>query len=218
MKITEIEVTNFIRQAEAGRFKPNWRHVFQHYGWELLGQGREGHVALHPEKNYAFKTWPSSSHYTDFVAFVRRHNNPHFPRFYRDSKRIPGTSFNYIAMEKLEPLQDNELILGYFPEMLWFTVELLKRNEWSEQSGAILHQLLVLFPGMVLPNLVPNSQFYKPDLAKAVWERVKEPPQAWKTAVEDLDSWVDKNSFSYDLFDFNFMLRGTTLVFVDPVH
>jgi hypothetical protein len=97
-------------------------------------------------------------------------------------------------------------------------VELLKRNEWSEQSGAILHQLLVLFPGMVLPNLVPNSQFYKPDLAKAVWERVKEPPQAWKTAVEDLDSWVDKNGFSYDLFDFNFMLRGTTLVFVDPVH
>lgn len=218
MKITEIQATNIIRQARRGRYDPHWIQVFDHYGWELLGHGREGYVALNPQKGYAFKIWPATSRYTNFVKFARANENPHFPRFYREPRQIPGTSFNYMAMEKLEPLQGNELLHGYFPEMLWFTLELLKRNEWSEQSGEILDLLQIVFPSLtVLPDLVPTSKFYKPDLAQAVWDRVKQPPDSWKTAVQMLDKWVVSHSYHYDLFSFNFMLRGSTLVFVDPI-
>lgn len=218
MKISEIEATNIIRQAHRSKVNPNWIQVFDHYGWELLGTGREGYVALNPQKGYAFKIWPSSSTYTDFVNFARANKNTHFPRFYREPKRIPGTGFYYIAMEKLEPLQHNELLLGHFPEMLWLTLELLKRNVWSEQAGEILDLLQVVFPGLVtLRDLLPTDRYFKPDLAQAVWQRVKEPSDNWKDAVHDLDQWVKTKGYHYDLFEFNYMLRGNTLVIVDPI-
>jgi len=218
MKIQEIEVTNIIRQARQARHQPNWVEVFNHYGWELLGQGREGYVGLNPHKNYVIKIWPSWSNYTEFVKFAKQHGtNPHFPRFFRKPGYIPATDRLYIAMEKLEPIAQGELLGSYFSQMLYYTLHLLKRKEWSEQSSEILEYLQKVWPGVHLLNLVPGFHYYNPQLAKEVWKKLGEPPESWKQAVHLLDSWIAAKNLQYDLFDFNFMQRGTTLVFVDPV-
>lgn len=218
MKIHEIEVTNIIKRARQAQHQPNWVEVFNHYGWEILGQGREGYVGLNPHKNYVIKIWPSWSNYTLFVKFAKQHaTNPHFPRFFREPRYIPATSRLYIAMEKLEPIAKGDLLGSYFSEMLYYTLHLLKRKEWSEQTNEIVEYLQKIWPGIVLPNLVDKSQFYKPELATEVWKKLGEPPESWKQAVHLLDSWIVSNKFRYDLFDFNFMQRDTTLVFVDPV-
>lgn len=77
-------------------------NLLRERGWTVLGRGSEAAVAEHPSKPYVLKIYPTGSLYTKFVDLAQRvPQNPHFPKFSREQRKIPGTLFSYVRMEKL---------------------------------------------------------------------------------------------------------------------
>lgn len=207
MKIQELEVTRLAR-----RYAEPWAHVFHHYGWTLLGTGREAFVGLNPHKNYVLKIWRQPSHYNAYVDFVKSHPNPHYPRFFREPRSIPGTQFYYIALEKLEPVQ-NVIVKDFLPEMLWLGLTLLARKEYFQQRSGVETALNRL---MNTKNISLEQLLRDPVLLNKVWNKIGQPPETWKTAVAQLEKLAIARKWYYDLADFNFMRWHDTLVITDP--
>ena len=207
MKIQELEITKLARVSA----EP-WYEVFTHYGWQILGSGREAYVGLNPHKNYVIKIWQQPSAYNKYVDFVKKHPNPHFPRFFREPRRIPGTNFYYIALEKLEPLKDN-LLNAFLPEMLYLGLTFYKHHIYFQQHREVNQKLAKIFPdGTVrLENLLLNQKNLK-----ETWAKIGHPPDSWKKAVQQIVEFADTWHLDFDLPDFNFMRWHDTLVITDP--
>lgn len=206
MKIQELEVTRLARKST----EP-WADVFHHYGWKLLGAGREALVGLNPRKNYVLKIWRQPSRYNAYVDFVKSHPNPHYPRFFREPRAIPGTRFYYIALEKLEPV-GRTFVEDFLPEMLWLGLTLLVRNEWFQQRMNVQATLGRLMNQKIYLEHLPGD----PALLNKVWDTIGQPPETWKTAVAQLEKFSRARRWDYDLADFNFMRWHSTLVITDP--
>lgn len=208
MKIQELEITKLARDhAEP------WYEVFTHYGWEILGTGREAYVALNPHKNYVIKIWRQPSAYNKYVDFVKKHPNPHFPRFFREPRRIPGTNFYYIALEKLEPLKDN-LLNAFLPEMIYLGLTFYNHRIYFQQRREVNQKLAKIFPDrsdIRLDSLVGNQ-----NLQEKTWAKIGHPPDTWKKAVQQIVEFANNWHLDFDLPDFNFMRWHDTLVITDP--
>lgn len=207
MKIQELKITKLARDhAEP------WYEVFTHYGWEILGTGREAYVALNPHKNYVIKIWRQPSAYNKYVDFVKKHPNPHFPRFFREPRHIPGTNFYYIALEKLEPLKDN-LLKAFLPEMIYLGLIFYKHRIYFQQRSEVNQKLAKIFPDNIvrLDNLIVNQ-----NLQEKIWTKIGHPPDSWKKAVQQIVEFANTWHLEFDLPDFNFMRWHDTLVITDP--
>ena len=113
MKLNELEIKH--RLADTGTRQ--MQDVLAKYGWHPLGYGAEATVALHPSKKYVLKIFPKTSKYTEFLDMVGSDpTNPHFPKFSRQAKPVPGTDHMYVRMEQLQKIQDYDLIVR-FPQV-----------------------------------------------------------------------------------------------------
>lgn len=207
MKIQELEITKLARDhAEP------WYEVFTHYGWEILGTGREAYVALNPNKNYVIKIWRQPSAYNKYVDFVKKHPNPHFPRFFREPRRIPETNYHYIALEKLEPLKDN-LLNAFLPEMIYLGLIFYNHRIYFQQRKEVNQKLAKIFHDS---NIRLSSLSNSPTLQQETWSQIGHAPDSWKKAVDMLVQFALEQHLDFDLPDFNFMRWHDTLVITDP--
>lgn len=104
-------------------------NLFKERGWTVLGRGSQAAVAQHPHKPYVLKIYPTHSLYSQFVDLAQRFSqNPHFPKFSRDQRKIPGTRFSYVRMEKLLPVTAYDLKLD-MPEAFCVAKQLHQNSE-----------------------------------------------------------------------------------------
>ena len=91
MNLSELEITRRLKNIRGNNMiGSQLQDVVYAHGWKLLGRGSEAAVAEHPEKGYVLKIWPTKSQYTTFVELVQQNPNPHFPKFSKVMKQIPG--------------------------------------------------------------------------------------------------------------------------------
>ena len=207
MKIQEIELTKQLYQYQ----EPSWYEIFNHYNWEILGTGREAYVALNPNKNYVLKIWRKPSSYNKYIDFVKKHPNPHFPRFFREPRQIRNSNYYYIALEKLEPIPN--LVNTFLPEMTWMGLVFYQNNLYFQQRHDVNIKLKKFFPDSVVgQNHLVNNK----NLQEKIWDKIGYPPETWKKAVEQIVEFAQSERLDFDLVDFNFMRWHDTLVITDP--
>ena len=76
MRINEIQLRRDLESAYP-------KLVLKKYGWDVLGSGYEGAVAVHPSKPYVLKLFLRKSLYKMFLVFCRENQpNIHLPVFF----------------------------------------------------------------------------------------------------------------------------------------
>ena len=111
------------------------QNILVRAGWRPIGAGAEAGVAEHPSRNYVLKIFPTNSLYSEFLQVVdQAPKNPHFPRLNRQSRRIPGTSYSYVRMEKLQPIRSFDMAT-HFPELNCLVIQLYKKLGTDKMPG-----------------------------------------------------------------------------------
>jgi hypothetical protein len=207
MNLNELEITKEIRTERLV-------DVIEKYGWHLLGQGIEGNVAEHPQKNYVLKIWPRSSKYGKFVEFCQHHqNNPHVPQFSRFTRPVPGTSFSYVRMEKLTPVSTERLVNGYKSELIYLWL-------WGKMQGVTT---LTSDIGDEIREIIADEGIFVGGLTSLeddlhdLWAKFGWPEPSWIKICEELVAYAKQQGYSFfDLHTYNFMTRNGYLVILDP--
>lgn len=212
MNLHELEITKDVRQPEV-----NWKTVFEKHGWKVLGQGIEATVGRKPGSPYVLKVYPQTSAYNSFLKFCAQHPSEHLPKFSRSARNIPGTNppMMYVRMEPLVDLTQNMLFAMYMPEIAYAWLEAEKQGlelNWGFHR-LVLERLVKAFK-IDVQNLLVD-----PETQKTLWREVGEPGEDWKRVVPALIAWMRKfPKHELDLHSGNFMVRGRTLVIVDPFY
>ncbi len=190
-----------------------------------MGSGAEASVGQHPTKPYVVKVFPASSAYMLFLDFVKQHpDNPHLPKFSRYSRVIPHTkgSMSYVRMEKLRPISSNNLYAGYMPEITyaWVIAEKYKIRLNRIFHHTVTNRLKNAFY-IDTDTLVQEIQSGSIDEFHDLWNHISGYPSLeWTSIIDDLFLFWHQNQsqIDMDLHDGNFMLRGRTLVIIDPFY
>jgi hypothetical protein len=220
MQISEIQISKDVKGPDL-----DWQQIFQKHGWEFLGSGAEAHVGYNPKKDYVLKVFPKKSAYHMFLKFVQQHlDSPHLPRFSRSSGSIPGTNppLSYIAMEKLRLISPNNLFAGYMPELTyaWVVAEKYKIRLNRIFHHTVTNRLQKAFY-IDTDILVQKIQAGEIDEFHDLWNHISGyPSPEWTSIIDDLFLFWHQNQsqMGMDLHDGNFMLRGPTLVIIDPFY
>lgn len=194
MHINELEIGRKLKRSMMGGDLAN---LLRQKGWTPLGFGFEAGVAEHPGKAYVLKIFPQHSPYTVFVQLVQSHaQNPHFPRFSRYVRQIPGTEYAYVRMEKLTKMKDYDLY--NMPSLLCLLDKLY--NKHGEQP----------------PYWVRNNASYDSDSGLIDCNQIQTTRDE-QQAINLLDQGVQQLGIDrLDLHSGNFMMRGNTWVITDP--
>jgi len=208
MNLHEIELTKYLKKGYV-----HWRGVFEEHGWYFLGSGIEATVGRHPSKPYAVKVFSRDTPYSDFVALVQKHqNNPHFPRFSRYVRPVPGTEFSYVRMEILRDIAPEKVTEPpYLSQMAYLYLAATKlgfefHHAWSDIIGVHLRKLV-------------SGSLFDPEIEKELWQKIGSPDTSWKEAIDlVLTRYTEGTKWPsrLDMHPGNFMLRGSTLVITDP--
>jgi hypothetical protein len=209
MQLSELEITKQLKK----RGPVHWQKVVNKHGWTLVGWGNEAVVVGHPEKPYVLRIFSKDTPYVDWVNLVKSHQeNPHFPKFSRYVRPIPGTEMNYVRMEILKSITQNQLMKDYLPELAYL---------WIQSSLLGLQFDLDFAPtvGVYLRELSRGSIFDK-QIQNELWEKIGKPDSSWKQAIDlllTLHQKAKKWPSDLDMHHGNFMLRGNILVISDPL-
>ena len=205
MKIQELEITKIVKRTG------DPQEILQQAGWQVLGYGVDGAVAKHPKKPYVLKLFVSKSAYVPFVHYVQTHqSNPHLPKFDRYVRKVPGTDLSYVRMEKLKPIPNEgfDLAKTHAGEIL----SLYSIAEDHNLADELDYYWLIDELGL---RALPKSQ----NLDKFYQEEGIEPPESsWVQAISDLINISQSQHVGWDLHLENMMLRGNTLVIIDPFY
>ena len=217
MNLQELRITKDIKQSGLDQLKL----VIKNNGWKILGFGAEGIVAEHPNKKYVLKIYKNTSKYTKFVEYVQKNqNNPHLPKFSRFVKKVPGTRYNYIRMEKLTELIDIE---SYLPEFVYLYLVGMQSNCLALCANILLmvERFFEKNFFQYLPNYTSNNNMFRKienaDIEKVMQSLYRQPDEEWKQVCVDLVKitlYFGKRRL--DVGGNNVMLRGKTLVITDP--
>ena len=218
MNLNELQLTKDLVAAENPLpdegFRPGHqvKTVFGKYGWNLLGYGVEGAVAEHPTKNQVLKLFIKDSPYKAFVNIVRDNPNPHFPKFSKYVRDIPGPKFSYVLMEKLQPVANADyLIDNYIGEMYVMELESEKYDVVGLGGTFGSYVIDVIYDVIIDHKDNPYSSL--------VWTKLQthEPDNAWFKVCKMLSHYAQMHGWKkLDLHPKNYMLRGDTLVVIDP--
>lgn len=220
--------------------------VLAKYGWKLLGTGTEAAVAEHPTKDYVLKVFLSKSNFKQFVKFVVDHKgNPHLPIFISGSEandmlpiqenrrmtipgimsNIPGTRYSFIRIERLDKISERNLMKNYAPEMLYVYLEGLKLGlpGVREEMYTAMRQKIMIWNQLQGKPKAAIDAFIRTlvvdtDQRTQLWEKLgRSPDAAWVSVVQELFPFTKTmNRRGLDLDANNVMLRGNTLVIIDP--
>lgn len=189
--------------------------ILRKNGWHTLGTGAEAAVAENPQKAYVLKIFPSGSPYEKFVKFVKAHaDNPHVPKFSRYVRPVPGTNFSYVRMEKLVPINHNELMSEYFNYLL------IMMTHYVLTGQHLLHYLL-FYPVQDKINQMgyQTLDLKSPNLREQIYQKIGGyPPDIWKSLIDQLASMSKHEDLHWDMHAGNFMRRGKTLIIADPFY
>lgn len=209
MQISELQITKQLKK----RGPVYWKQVVEQHGWTLVGQGNEAVVVQHPQKPYVLRIFSRDNPYVDWVKLVQTHQqNPHFPKFSRYVRPIPGTEMNYVRMEILEPVTKIQLMKNHLPELAYLYIQ-------TSLLGLEFHYDFAPTVGVHLRELSRGSIFDK-QIQSELWEKIGTPDALWKQAVDLLLDLHQKGTSwpsDIDMHEGNFMLRGPTLVITDPL-
>ena len=210
MNLNELEISKTLRK----RGPINWRNLFEKNGWKFIGMGREAAVGEHPTKPYVLRVFSRDTPYVDFVSLVKQHqSNPHFPKFSRYVRPVPGTMLNYVRMEKLETVSQNQLLeLPYLNQMAYLHFK-------CEEMNLMFHRGFQDRVAVRLRDL-SNGTLAREDVRSALWQKIGRPDHSWTEAV-DLVLNLHRSGTSWpstlDMHAGNFMMRNDTLVITDPL-
>lgn len=204
MNLRELEISTKLSQiGHPASYKLH--RIMSDHGWNILGTGMEATVAEKPGAPYVLKVFPATSKYVLFVQFCQQHaHNPHLPRFSRYVRPVPHTTFSYVRMEKLKPVQETMLMRSYAPYLC--AVDHVFRSE--DRSPVFWNHAMSRWD---LDEL-PEKRGYA-DLAACA----QKAPASWRQVVEQLVQLMQAQQMKqFDLHSNNMMLRGSTLVITDP--
>ncbi len=215
MKLHEISISQDVKQSNA-----NWQEIAAKYGWKVLGVGAEATVVSKPDVPYVLKIFPAGSSYNAFVKLCRDHlNDPHLPKFSRKTQKLQGSQppMNYVRMEPLQAISENELFFAFMPEITYLYLELQKRGlemHWNFHSSVRqrLERAYKVHPNKAAKLL---TGFFA---RREMWKTIGQPPQDWMATVNLLVRFLPTlgQKTRFDLHADNFMLRQNTLVLTDP--
>lgn len=213
MQIHEITIRKDLNHVPKGRSQsPMLSSILDTHGWHIVGTGLEAAVAEHPAKAYVLKIFNSDSKYIHFVNFVKSHaNNPHLPIFSRYVRPVPGTSFSYVRMEKLNAISQEELIAHYANYLVTMA-----------QLDTQLHMTMLHYSLEAELTAALKNKGWDTESPHLDYDHMYEllggyPPPSWQTVIKDLALYAKKAGYTHwDLHAKNFLTRGNTLVIVDP--
>jgi hypothetical protein len=167
--------------------------VLQKAGYEPLDEpGSYGAVFAKPGSSEALKLYDRYDEaYTAFVTLALKHqDNPHFPKFRRGILPITN-AYAAVRIERLAPL-----------------------------AGAQLEDLAEVVCNFAVYTRYDRRAGHKPDNLKAKLAQTTavlfDHPKLFE-AVQLIDAMVETHGFQLDYRFQNIMLRGATLVIIDPI-
>lgn len=214
MKLSELKITQDLKSTEYSGAVAN---ILRTHGWTVLGTGVEAAVATRDDRPYVLKIYNNYSKYNQFVEFVQQHPSVYLPQFSRFVKKIPGTNWNYVRMEKLESVSEGTLREKYMPMLIC----LLKAERDARMSpsnmGYYVERWLVNnhIPDIHKQGLsiLDDDQQLNDICAQAGFV----PSDSWKHTVTGLCKTAQTLGINHmDLHASNFMRRGSVLVITDP--
>jgi hypothetical protein len=204
MNLQELEISQKLQPIKhPASYKLH--NIMRDHGWNILGTGFEATVAEKPGMPYVLKVFPRNSKYVQFVQFCQQNpHNPYLPRFSRYVRPVPHTTFAYVRMEKLKPVNERRLMNTYAEYMC--AVDQVFRSQ--DRSPVFWNHAMSRWD---LDEL-PEKQGYA-DVASCAAEA----PTTWTHTIEALILLMQSEGMKqFDLHPDNMMLRGNTLVITDP--
>lgn len=210
MKIFEITLSTDIKKISS---IDDVVDTFKKYGWEFVGSGSESAVGFNPTKKYVLKVFLASSLYHQYVKLSNSHpQNPHFSKFFGNVKVVPGNPrWLFVRIEKLDKISGNIYLL--YPAEFFYLCELTYQHDLPLKLGfEVTKKIDGVAKQKFSTNLIVDGQFNK-----NIWNHTNLPSKSWQEACNLLVKTAAKNNYNWiDANPDNFMLRDSTLVFIDP--
>lgn len=198
--MNELEISRKLKRPELPG--GDLQNILVRAGWTPIGSGAEAGLAQHPNKSYVLKIFPTNSMYQQFLDVVdQAPNNPHFPKLNRNSRRIPGTPYSYVRMEKLRPITTYDAV-EHFPELGCLLIDFYKKFGITHMAGPWGWPYLNA-SWDPLTELINCNQVKIDGAAKQAFDLLYE--KAKTLGYRRLDMAIN-----------NFMARGLTWVITDP--
>lgn len=174
-------------------------HIKQHYGIQLVGSGAYGQVFIHPSWNYVIKIYESDPGYDRFLNICSSMKTPHLPKVIKPPKTIhqfhlrlkeAGSKLNIVKLEILSPLSID------FKNSLRQV-----KGGYSNKKIAHLYSLFKTHQKDAVYNEL-NSKYDLDSLFQT---------------LQIIENNISTDHDFLDIHDGNFMMRGNTIVIVDPI-
>jgi len=194
-KINELKLPSSIETAT---------QILKQHGYRQIGNNSSfGRVFHKKGENSILKLFTKMDvPYTEFVSLAVQHkDNPHFPRFSRQVFRIKGTDYDAV---KTEILQEGNY---------------LKKESVCKMFNILKHFFVnVGYDFNSIRVYYHDDKPYYPDEYEEIYHNwVKDNPSLVSAFEIILNAFMDRKTAAIDIRPDNLMLRGNTIVIIDPV-
>ena len=168
------------------------RQILLSSGYKQVGDGAYSEVYAKDDSDHVLKLFSSKdAAYLSYLDMVKKNPNPHFPKAKGNPRKITD-EYHAVRIEKLTPYIGDE-------KLLWDIHNYLSIKGSSSNMSSTAS----------LEKKIPADMLKACDLIAAL-----EVPALNRTGRAT--DW--KRKAHYDIKVSNFMMRGSTVVFIDPVH
>lgn len=195
MRISEILTeTSTLQELSIPPTMGKAMRVLQDAGYEHMGAGNFAEVYAKPGADHVIKLFGFSDlAYPKFVRLAQSTSNPHFPKF--RGKMMKVTKDYYaVRMEKLNPIPEGAMAYSGI-------------NMSSANLGYAMNDYVRLKKGL-------GNNYTPPDKIKTIMEELEISQPGITEACDFIAGMTDAYP---DIHKNNLMLRGKTLVIIDPV-
>ena len=178
--------------------------VLERFGYKQIGHTDSafGSVFHKPGDKSVLKIFSKMDYaYSDFVSLAIKHReNPHFPRFSRQVFKIRGTEYDAVKTELLQ--EGNYKLLDVIEHMF-----IIRKKYWDH--------------GRYDWNNLQGMELVDADDEEEYRDKYVQFELANEALVEAFDliyfNFSINKKIKIDLHSSNFMMRGNTIVIIDPV-
>ncbi len=176
--------------------RPNTRglagNFLKNNGYEKIGKGSFASVWGKQGEDFLLKIFDNSDKaYPEFVNLATSNKNNHFPQFKGKMTKI-NDKYSGIRIERLEPMSEAQFLsLGLGPVYNYL-------NYIRDVERGVEHN-------------------WQPDLVKSTMQQMDNLESTQPGIRNALELIAKKLNYTFDVQPANFMLRGGTVVILDPV-
>lgn len=192
-----MRLDEFVNQKVMNElYRPNTRglagNFLKNNGYEKIGRGSFASVWGKPGEDFLIKIFDNSDRaYPAFVNLAMNHRNDHFPKFKGKLIQI-NDKYSGIRIERLEPMSDSQFkSLGLEPvyKFLNYVRDVERGVEKNWHS----------------------------DQVKSVLQQIESLEKSQPGIKQALTLIAQNLNYTFDIQPQNFMLRGNTVVILDPI-